>query len=275
MKKLKRLGFIGGGMMAEALISGLITAELVDCSEITVVEPVIARCNELIEKYKVEATEDPKKVWHNSDTVIIAVKPQIIKAALDQSIEQITERHLLISIAAGVSLSALESQLDSTACRVIRVMPNTPALVGEGAAALSAGTRAGEDDMEVACQIFNSIGSSVIVSEPLMDAVTGLSGSGPAYVFSFIEALIDGGVSEGLSRDVARQLALQTVIGSTKLLLSSNKHPAELKSNVTSPAGTTIAGLYEMEKSGFKGIVMSAIKAAAFRSRELGRLVKK
>jgi len=189
---------------------------------------------------------------------------------LDSLVEVVNERHLVISIAAGVTISFIEGNLADTGCRVIRVMPNTPAIVQEAASALSSGVRATATDMETAQVIFDAIGQTVVVDETYLDAVTGLSGSGPAYVFSFIEALIDAGVKVGLPRPVAETLALQTVVGSVKLAMDTGDHPAQLRAMVTSPGGTTIAGLHVLERAGMQGIIMDAVEAATERSRHLG-----
>ncbi|MDH3360032.1 MAG: pyrroline-5-carboxylate reductase, partial [Desulfobulbaceae bacterium] len=204
------------------------------------------------------------------DIVILAVKPQVMGDVLDSLVSEINSRHLVISIAAGVTISFIEGSLAGTACRVIRVMPNTPAIVQEAASALSGGVRATTEDIETAQSIFNAIGQSVVVEETYLDAVTGLSGSGPAYVFSFLEALVDAGVKVGLPRPIAEKLAMQTVKGSVKLAMETGDHPAQLRAMVTSPGGTTIAGLHVLERAGMQGIIMDAVDAATERSRQLG-----
>jgi pyrroline-5-carboxylate reductase len=209
------------------------------------------------------------------EIVVLAVKPQVLPALLQSKRQHFNKKQLVISIAAGISLDVLESSLAGCDCRVVRVMPNTPALIMEGASALCCGSLANDDDLKTAGAIFDAVGKSVVLGESAMDAVTGLSGSGPAYVFSFIEALIDAGVKVGLSRDVAETLSLQTVLGSVKLAINTGKHPADLRAMVTSPGGTTIAGLHEMERAGFQGIIMDAVEAATKRSRELGEIAAK
>lgn len=271
MKIEGRIGFFGGGRMAEALIKGILQAGLFDAGRIVAIDPAEERRRLLTDQYQVKAVDDPSALA-DCEIVVLAVKPQVLPDLLRLNRSIFSHRQLVISIAAGVSLAVLESSLADRDCRVIRVMPNTPALVMEGASALCRGTLAGEDDLETAAAIFDAVGKSVMVGEAEMDAVTGLSGSGPAYVFSFIEALIDGGVKVGLARDVAETLALQTVMGSVKLAMDSGAHPAELRAMVTSPGGTTIAGLHQMEKAGFQGIIMDAIEAATDRSRQLGQL---
>lgn len=266
-----KIGFLGGGRMAEALIKGIVKSGLASADQIAVVDPEEARRKLLEETYSVLTSAD-QVILAECSVVILAVKPQVMAAVLENSSVWMNSDHLVISIAAGISLSFIEERLAS-GCRVVRVMPNTPALVLEGASALSPGSCATADDMLTARSVFSSIGMALVMNEKYLDAVTGLSGSGPAYVFQFIDALIDGAVKVGLAQDVARKLVLQTVLGSVKLAMESNQHPAQLKSMVTSPGGTTIAGLHELEKAGFKAGVMNAIEAATKRSEELGMLV--
>ncbi|MEN8142485.1 MAG: pyrroline-5-carboxylate reductase [Thermodesulfobacteriota bacterium] len=266
-----KIGFLGGGRMAEALIKGIIEAGLFEGGNILAVDPAEDRRKLLSASYGIMVESDPDGLAECS-IVILAVKPQVMAGLLAAKRHCFNKNQLVISIAAGISLAVIESSLEGCECRVIRVMPNTPALVLEGASALCGGSLTTDDDMDKAVAIFNAVGTSVVLSEAEIDAVTGLSGSGPAYVFSFIEALIDGGVKVGLNRQVAETLALQTVLGSAKLAISTGEHPATLRAMVTSPGGTTIAGLHEMEKAGFQGIIMDAVEAATKRSRELGEL---
>lgn len=271
MKLQGKIGFLGGGRMAEALIKGILKAGLADAEKVVVVDPDSGRRKFLQETYSVSATEAQSSVVDCS-IIILAVKPQVMGSLLDTCSIWMNSSHLVISIAAGIPLSFIEGRLDS-GCRVVRVMPNTPALVLEGASALSGGVNVGSEDMETANRIFSAIGRSVMLAENYLDAVTGLSGSGPAYVFQFIESLIDGGVKVGLNRQDAQTLVLQTVLGSVKLAMESGEHPAQLKAMVTSPGGTTIAGLHELEKAGFTAGIMNAVEAATRRSEELGKLV--
>lgn len=266
-----KIGFLGGGRMAEALIKGLLAAGLVGCENILAIDPAPERRQVLTEQYGVMTGGDGSGLAE-CRIIILAVKPQVMGKVLALNLEHFHSGQLVISIAAGLSLDFLESCLVGRDCRLVRVMPNTPALVLEGASALCGGSRATGGDLDEARRIFDAVGSSVILSEAELDAVTGLSGSGPAYVFSFIEALIDGGVKVGLARPVAEQLVLQTVLGSVRLAQSTGEHPAVLRAMVTSPGGTTIAGLHAMERAGFQGIIMDAVEAATLRSRELGRL---
>lgn len=254
--------------MAEALIKGLLQGGLVDAGQLFVTEPVAARRQILQDSHGVNVSGDYEPAL-SCDIVILAVKPQVMAKVLADSRASLGSENLIISIAAGVPLAALEGGLSSE-CRVIRVMPNTPALVLAGASALSGGKNASSADMDLATAIFNAIGTASVMPESALDAVTGLSGSGPAYVFAFLEAMIDGGLKVGLPRPLAEQLAQQTILGSMQLAMASDEHPAQLKAMVTSPGGTTIAGLHELEKGAFRANIMNAIEAATRRSRELG-----
>jgi pyrroline-5-carboxylate reductase len=270
MKLAGKLGFIGGGIMAEAMIKGILRAEIVTAGDILVADPDEGRRLLLQKEHQVAVHSEVERIWHSCDIVILAVKPQILGKLLEKDRRLVEPRHLIISIAAGIPISLIEGKIGRADCRIIRVMPNTPAIVQESASALSPGRNVGREDLQTAEAIFNAIGISVVVDESALDAVTGLSGSGPAYVFSFIEALIDGGIKVGLSRQVATSLVLQTVLGSVKLAIESGDHPAQLRAMVTSPGGTTIAGLHVMAKGGITGTLMDAVEAAANRSRELG-----
>ncbi len=248
----KRLVLIGGGNMGEAILKGLIAAQLVKPQQVIVTDVVEARLTYLRETYAVQALTDNAKAVGQADLIILAVKPQDIVQTLEGFAPAVHDHQVLISIAAGVPTAKIEGAF-AKAVRVVRVMPNTPALVLAGAAGLCAGTHATPADLEVARVLFDALGRTVVVSEYLMDAVTGLSGSGPAYIFVLIEALADGGVKMGLSREAALTLAAQTVYGSAKLLLETGLHPGELKDRVTSPAGTTIAGLAPWKRMRFVG----------------------
>lgn len=265
------IGFIGGGRMAEALIQGIIKAGLVDPARISAADPDPSRQQLLADQYGIRTCAQAIDFINDCTILVLAVKPQVMGPVLDSVKPAIHSGHLVISIAAGIPLSFMEARLSGTKCRLVRVMPNTPALVQEGASALSPGAGTTDEDMAKARAIFDAVGRSVVLAESYLDAVTGLSGSGPAYVFSFIEALIDGGVKVGLNRADAQLLVLQTVLGSVKLAMESNEHPAQLRAMVTSPGGTTIAGLHELARSGFSGIIMDAVEAATKRSKELGQ----
>jgi len=269
MQLAGKIGFLGGGRMAEALIKGIVGAGLTRADQVLAVDPVAERRELLAQQFGIEVAADGAGLA-GCRIIILAVKPQIMGRVLAANLQNFRTEHLVISIAAGISLDYLAGFLGKLGCRLIRVMPNTPALVLEGASALCGGPGVESGDLETARAIFEAVGSCVVLSEAEIDAVTGLSGSGPAYVFSFIEALIDGGVKVGLSRPVAEKLALQTVLGSVRMAQDSGEHPAVLRAMVTSPGGTTIAGLHELERAGFAGIVMDAVESATIRSRELG-----
>ncbi len=262
----KKIGFIGGGNMAEAIIKGLLAGG-VQAGAIMVAEPISLRRSFLSSEYSV-LTDDNLDVARQADIIILAVKPQVAASVLTSLEPAITSNKLIISIMAGISTGFIEETL-TNGVRVVRSMPNTPALIQAAATAVCPGRKATDQDIEVAREIFSLVGTVVTVPEKQMDAVTGLSGSGPAYVFTFIEALSDAGVKNGLQRDVALQLAVQTVLGAARMMAESTEHPAQLRDKVTSPGGTTIAALHALEKDGFRGVVMDAVDAACKRSKEL------
>ena len=264
-----RTGFIGGGNMAEAIIRGMISGGI-EAQTILVSEPLEPRRQQLASTYGVMTTSDNSHIARSCTTVILAVKPQQSAAVCNALKNDMSGKHLLVSIMAGVPCSVLEGFF-SEAVRTVRVMPNTPALVLSGATAIAGGKSATEEDMSKVAAIFSLVGSCCRVDEKLMDAVTGLSGSGPAYVLTFIEALADGGVKNGLPRETAHNLALQTVLGTAKLLAETGEHPGSLRDKVTSPGGTTIAGLHALEKGSFRATIMNAVDAATARSKELGK----
>jgi pyrroline-5-carboxylate reductase len=263
----KKIGFIGGGNMAEAIIKGLVGGGF-PVGAIMVAEPVSLRRDFLVSEYSVEVTDDNLDVARKADIIILAIKPQVAASVLT-GLELVTSSDtLIISIMAGVSTGFIEETL-TNGVRVIRCMPNTPALVQAAATALCPGRKATGQDLEIAREIFARVGVVVTVPEKQMDAVTGLSGSGPAYVFTFMEALADAGVKNGLPRDVAASLAVQTVLGAARMAAETGEHPALLREKVTSPGGTTIAGLHTLENGRFRGLIMDAVDAATQRSREL------
>ncbi|MGD9949555.1 MAG: pyrroline-5-carboxylate reductase [Desulfobulbus sp.] len=263
------IGFVGGGQMAEAMIRGILVSGLVSADNVMVAEPTSTRCELLQGQYGIACTTDPEELCANCTVLVLAIKPQLAAQVLKAYQPYLGDQHLVISIMAGVPLASLVELLGESR-RLIRVMPNTPALVLAAATAFSPNQRATEHDRSIAQAIFSAVGNSVEVPESQLDAVTGLSGSGPGYVFTFIEAMIDGGVLAGLPRPVAEKLVLQTVYGSAKLALETGEHPAVLKGKVTSPGGTTIAGIQALEEGSLRGVVMAAVEAATQRSRELG-----
>ena len=266
-----KFGLIGGGVMGEALLSRLITRDIYQPSEVIVSEPQYSRQNFLEQKYGVAVTADNTEVFTQAtEVVFLAVKPQIFSAIAQELGEVTLQRSpLIVSILAGVPLKQLEAAFPGFP--VIRAMPNTPATVGAGMTAITPGAYTNGTHLDTARQLFAAVGEVVEVNESLMDAVTGLSGSGPAYVALMVEALADGGVAAGLPRAIANQLALQTVLGTAQLLHETKLHPAELKDQVTSPGGTTIAGVAKLEKAAFRSALIEAVKAATARSQELGK----
>ncbi len=261
------VGFIGGGNMAEAIIKGLISGGMPP-RNIIVSDPVTDRRAHLTSTLQVKSTDENSAVVHEANLVILSVKPQMAASVLSGLEASLSPAKLLISIMAGISTTFIEESLQA-GCRVIRAMPNTPALVQAAATAISGGRRATSADIELATELFSLVGTVYQVAERQMDAVTGLSGSGPAYLFSFVEALSDAGVKNGLSRDVANGLAIQTVLGSAQLLKECGEHPAVLRERVSSPGGTTIAALHVLENGRLHGLVMDAVDAAVKRSKEL------
>ncbi len=270
MFKDQAIGFIGGGNMGEALIRGLISASLFPPERVFVFDVVEARVKYLEKEFGVEAKRDIAELVRSSSIVLVAVKPQTILEVLDTLRGCLSHKPLVISIAAGVALSTLEGRLPESTS-VVRVMPNACALVGEAASALSRGKAVTGAQMEIGLALFRAVGKAVEIDEKLMDAVTGLSGSGPAYVLLMIEALIDAGVLMGMPRQAARELAVQTVIGTSRLLESTGKHPGELRDMITSPGGTTIHGLQVLEARSVRGAFLECVEAATRRSAELGK----
>jgi pyrroline-5-carboxylate reductase len=265
----KRVGFVGGGNMGEALVRGLTKTGLVPVGHLLMADVRADRLEELKRLYGIVIASDNVTLVRRADVIILAVKPQILGAVLDE-IAPATPGKLLISVAAGVSTSEIRRHLPP-GTRMIRVMPNTPALVLEGATAVARAAGLEDGDMDTARQIFEAVGRVVILDEEMMDAVTGLSGSGPAYIALVVEALADGGVRVGLDRKTAMTLAMQTVLGSARLLIDTGMHPGQLKDMVSSPGGTTIAGIHTLEIGGLRRTLIDAVERATQRSRELGQ----
>jgi len=256
-------------MMAEALAKGFVTAGVAEWSGTSCTDMSAAR-KELFAGLGAHVCKDNAELVSRSDVVFVAVKPYGVASVLQEVAPLLTADKLVVSIAAGVTLAAIEAAAGGQ-CRVVRVMPNTPCLVGKTAAALCLGTKASAADKDLVCTLMGAVGLCHVVDEKLLDAVTGLSGSGPAYVFMMIEAMADGGVAAGLPREVALSLAAQTVAGSAEMVLGTGKHPGALKDQVTSPGGTTIAGVHELERAGMRAAFMNAVTAASRRSAELGK----
>jgi pyrroline-5-carboxylate reductase len=263
------LGFIGAGNMGEALLKGLLKTQRPEQIRVSARRP--ERVKELEQTYGVRGGSNAE-VAQGSDVLLLCVKPQILDQVL-RGLDVAPEK-LVISVAAGVPIAAIERRLHRAGSpkppRVVRAMPNTPATVGAGATGIALSEHATDDDLATAKMVFDSVGLTVVLEESQLDAVTGLSGSGPAYLFLIIEALADAGVKVGLSRRASMQLAAQTVLGSAKLLIESGQHPGMLKDGVTSPGGTAIAGLHTLEAGGLRNVLMNAVEVATRRSRELG-----
>jgi pyrroline-5-carboxylate reductase len=264
-----RIGFLGAGRMATALAAGWRRAGLLSPDRARASDPVAAARDAFSRETGVAAGDDNLAVVKASDVVVLAVKPQNMAALLAELRPALTPGHLVLSIAAGVTLRQLTGGLGTT--RVVRVMPNTPCLIGASAGGYSPAEGATADDLALTDRLFNAVGRAFRLPEHLLDAVTGLSGSGPAFVYLMIEALADGGVRVGLPRDVAQALAAQTVLGSARMVLETGRHPGALKDEVASPGGTTIAGLHALERAAVRGALMDAVEAATRRATELGR----
>ncbi len=267
---MTKLGVIGGGVMAEAILSCLLTKKIYTADAISISEPQAQRREFLQQKYRVRVTDNNQELAIEAEILLLAVKPQVLQSvAANLKPENINPQGSIISILAGVTLNELERLFGDRP--IIRTMPNTPATVGAGMTAIAAGKLVTSSQMQQAKAIFGAVGEVVEVPEYLLDGVTGLSGSGPAYVAIMVEALSDGGVAAGLPRAVAYQLAIQTVLGTAQLMKDTGIHPAELKDRVTSSGGTTIAAVAELEKAGFRSAIIEAVKAAYRRSQELGK----
>jgi pyrroline-5-carboxylate reductase len=267
--KLEKLGFLGAGNMAGALIRGLIQARVVEAKSILASDVRADHLAHLEKAHGIRVTTDNHALVRESAVLVLAVKPQVIDKVLTSVGGDVGPDTLVISIAAGVPIAALEARLPP-GTRVVRSMPNVAALALAAATAISGGSHATPADLAAATRLFEAVGRVVQLDEMLMDAVTGLSGSGPAYVMLIIEALADGGVKVGLHRDTALLLAAQTVFGATKLLLDSGDHPGRLKDMVTSPGGTAIAGLHTLESGGLRKTLMDAVETATLRAAQLG-----
>lgn len=269
----KSIGFIGGGNMAEALIRGLMEGAGIRRAQIGVSDPRQARLDELQERYDIRIETDNLAIAKGAEVIVVATKPQVLPSVLDEIRPANASDKLFISVAAGITTAFIEERLGNNEARVVRAMPNTPALVQAGATVVAAGKHASDVDIQIAKSIFDAVGITEVLVESQLDAVTGLSGSGPAYVFLVLESLAEAGVKVGLGRDIALKLAAQTVMGAAKLLIDTDGHPGQLKDMVTSPGGTTIAGLRALEQGGLRTTLISAVEAATHRAKELGEKV--
>lgn len=265
---MNKLCFIGAGNMGSAMISGVVKSKLINRDKIFVSNKSEKKLNDLKEEWGVHTTTDNKKACENSDVVILAVKPHIILSVLEEIKDAINKEAIVISVAAGVNISDIETIL-GTDHKILRVMPNTPCLVGEGMSAICPNENINDDDLKIVTDIFNSFGKSEVIDESLMDCVIGVSGSSPAYVFMFMEAMADAAVQTGMKRDMAYKFVAQSVLGASKMLMETHKHPGELKDMVCSPAGTTIKAVEVLEKYGLRNAVIQAQLACVKKSREM------
>ncbi len=261
------VGFLGAGKMATALAKGLIESGSVEARNVIASDVIAAAAESFASATGGKIASSNDEVLKSASIVFLAVKPQSIPALLREISPQVQKHHLIVSIAAGITLGQMEKELPQA--RIIRVMPNTPCLVGSGASVIARGTYATADDAAQVLSLLSTVGLALEMPESALDAVTGLSGSGPAYVFQIIEALSDGGVLVGLPRAAATQLAAQTLLGAAKMVLETGEHPGQLKDAVTSPGGTTIAGLLALEQGGLRAALMNAVRSATERSRQL------
>lgn len=272
MLKKKKLAVIGAGNIGTALVGGIIRAKLMSPENIIATRRTRSALDELNRRFGIKITTDNRKAVKFADVIILSVKPQGAPPVLREISLALDESKLIISIMAGITTEIIE-KLTGRKLPIIRAMPNTPVLVDAGATAIASGPHATEEHIKIAKTIFNSVGTVEIVPEELMDAITGLSGSGPAYVYMIIEALTDGGVKMGIPREVALKLASQTVFGSAKLVLETRKHPAILKDEVTTPGGTAISAIHELEAHGLRNMLINAVVTATKRSGELSKIL--
>ncbi|HOB28976.1 MAG: pyrroline-5-carboxylate reductase [Dethiobacteria bacterium] len=265
------IGIIGCGAMGTALARGIAASGAISPADLWIYDLDKQKADAAAGEMGLQTAAGPEELFGQCRYIFVAVKPQDVAAAVDSWKDLYRPGvHLLISLAAGVTIKFYEERLPAGS-KVIRLMPNTPCLIGEGAVAMSAGSAVSPEEAAAAGQLLSHLGLTVPVPESLMDAVTGLSGSGPAYVYLFVEALIDAGVTAGLNREIAAKLAVQTVLGAARMLQESGRHPAELRNEVTSPAGTTAAALAVLEKGSFRGDLIAAVMAATERAGELKR----
>ncbi len=266
----KRIALIGAGNMTEALVGGMLAAGVAHPDQLYATDILPERQAHFQDRYKIKVGSDNAEAVRFGQIIILSVEPQVLDEVLDRVSSALQGPRLIISVAAGYPISRVTAHLKAEA-RIVRAMPNTPSSVLAGVTALSFGPRVAAEDQQVARTIFESVGKVVATEERLLDAVTGLSGSGPAYVYLMIEALADGGVKMGLSRQVAELLAAQTVLGAARMLIESGEHPGRLKDRVASPGGTTMAGIHKLEEGRLRATLIAAVEAATKRSQELGK----
>ncbi len=265
----QKIALIGGGNMGRAMLEGILLSQLADPADVTVADRSMQALNDINDTYGVFTTRDNARAAASADVLILAVKPGVLLSVIREIREVMDERTLVISIVAGTTISSIERMFTLPELHLVRAMPNTPALAGCGMSALSPNREVTDEEMAQALAIFESFGKAQIVPEERMDVVTGLSGSSPAYVYMLIEAMADAAVADGMPRDQAYTFAAQTVRGAAKMVLKTGKHPGQLKDMVTSPGGTTIAGVTALEKYGFRNAVIEAVRAGTKRSKEL------
>jgi len=263
-----KVGVIGIGNMGEAILKGILSNTDISSDEIIVSDKNKERIDHIVNKYSVAGTDNNERLVKLSDIIILAIKPKDLEKVLP-SIGNLLDNKLLISVLAGIRINKIKKFAQNA--KIVRIMPNTPALVGESATGVAFDENITEEEKETILNLLNAFGKSIVVEEELMDAITGLSGSGPAYVLTFIDSLAQGGVKQGLSYQQALELATQTVLGTAKMLMETKEHPAVLRDKVSSPAGTTIYGLHELEKGKLKDTVMNAVESATKRSKELSK----
>ncbi len=267
----KKIAVVGAGHMGTALIGGMVRAKLTPARNITASRRNPDALKELRRKWGIHAVDDNRKAVSGADIVILAVKPQISQSVMAAMAPSVNSKQLIISVMAGITTRSISERLRKPVA-VVRAMPNTPCLVDAGATAIAAGAKATDNDISLAERVFGSVGEVAVLPETALDAVTGLSGTGPVYIFMLIEAMIDGGVKMGIPRAIAAKLAAQTVFGAAKLVKETGKHPAILKDDVTTPGGTAINAIHTLESKGLRSLVIDAIETATLRSQDLSRL---
>lgn len=267
----KTIGFIGCGNMGSSMIAGIVKSELANSLDIICSNKSKEKLEELKNKYDIKIADNNKELANNSDIIVLSVKPNVYATVIEEIRDSIKENVIIVSIAAGKKIETVKELFRTDNIKVVRAMPNTPALVGEGMSALCGCSNTSEEDLKLICDIFNSFGKCELVPESLMDVVTGISGSSPAFIFMIIEALADGAVLEGMPRDKAYIFAAQTVLGSAKMVLETGKHPGELKDMVCSPGGTTIEGVASLEESGLRTSLIQAVKKAVQKSKSMSK----
>ncbi|ART75540.1 pyrroline-5-carboxylate reductase [Sutcliffiella horikoshii] len=264
----KKIGFIGSGKMAEAIIGGLIKSELVPANQIFASAKTRETVEKIADKYAIQTTIQNREVAAKADMLILAVKPDLHKAVIEEIKDIVKSEAVIITIAAGITLDFLETTFGHS-IKAVRVMPNTPSLVGEGMSAICSNDETNAQELQEVIRLFESFGKAEVLPEKLMDAVPAVSGSSPAYVYMFIEALADGAVQQGIARNQAYTMAAQAVLGAAKMVLETGKHPGELKDNVCTPGGATIEAVTTLEKHGFRSAVVSAMEACTEKSKRL------